>query len=402
MKKSSDEKIKIVWLCHFSNSDLQELLKPRKKVPEYAPWIKSMIRMFENDDTVEVHVVAQHEHLTFSKSFKSNGIHFHIIRKGIPLLGRRWPRFFKLDRLTDFAFWKWKVKKVVNRIQPDLIHLHGFENEFCGAILQFKGIYPVFITIQGFINHSKDQSETLNYRKANELKIIETFDNFGVRTKTMETDIRALNPKAQTFWHQYPMKIPSSKSTRKNYDVVFFARITKDKGIEDLIKAIKIVVEDFNYDLKACIIGGGNYAEFESLANDLGISNNIEWKGFLPTQQDVYDLAAQARISVLPTYHDIVSGTIIESLFLKVPVVAYDTGSIHEVNEHEPIIALVEKYNIQELAKSIHSLLGLEENLEERAEKGYKRVYEMFGESDEQIKEKVIAIYKDVIIKKVS
>lgn len=397
MISKGTKKHKVVWLCHFSNEQLQDVLKPLKRVPEYAPWIKSLIHLFENDDSIELHIVAQHEYLFLSKHFQYKGINYHIVRKGIPLLGRHWPRFFKWDRWTNYAFWKRKSRKLIKRIKPDLIHMHGFENEFCSTILQFKEDCPVFITIQGFVSQSKQQSKTLAIRKENELNIIRNFNHFGVRTKTMESDLKAINLEGQCYWHQYPIKVPKAREVDKIYDAVFFARITRDKGIVDLIKASAIIIKDFNPTFKLCVIGGGNYTEFKNLCEELNIANNVDWKGFLPTQQEVYNSAVQAKISVLPTYHDIVSGTIIESLFLKIPVVAYDTGSIHEVNEHEAIIELVAKFDIEGLAHAIHHLTSNEELINERAAKGYDRVMEMFGESDEEIKATILNIYSDVI-----
>lgn len=393
----TSKKNKVVWLCHFSNEQLQELVKPRKKVGEYAPWIKSLIHLFENDDTIELHIVAQHEYLMFSKHFQHKGINFHIVRKGIPLLGRHWPRFFKWDRWTDQAFWKKKSKKIIDKIKPDIIHMHGFENEFCNAIFQFKDRFPVFITIQGFIHQSKDESTITQKRKQNELAIIDQFKHFAVRTKTMKKDLLSLNPNASTHWHQYPLNIPSAKNTAKKYDVVFFARLTKDKGIEDLLRALQIVTQKYNPSIKVCIIGGGNISFYTSMANELGINHNLDWKGFLPTQQDVYNTVVQAKTTVLPTYHDIVSGTIIESLFLKVPVVAYNTGSIHEVNEHEQIIELVDKFDIDGLAKAINELSASEDLIKLRAEKGYHRVNEMFGHSDTEIRNEILTIYDKVV-----
>ena len=43
--------------------------------------------------------------------------------------------------------------------------------------------------------------------------------------------------------------------------------------------------------------------------------------------------AINARICVLPTYHDILPGTILESMFMKLPVIAYDVTGLSELND---------------------------------------------------------------------
>lgn len=210
-------------------------------------------------------------------------------------------------------------------------------------------------------------------------------------------DIKAFNPNINLFWNTYPKKkMEPIESTNKKYDFVFFARVTKDKGIVDLLKAFAII-KTKKPDITLCVIGGGNTEPFKSLAIELGVEKNITWAGFLPTQDDVHQIASQAKISVLPTYHDIISGTILESLFLKIPIVAYNVGSIHEVNEKEEIISLVDKLDIETLAKEMKYLLDNPDIRKDRAEKGYQRAYEMFAHSDEEIRKSLLNAYQIVI-----
>lgn len=386
------KKLKVVWLCHFSNAEVQKEIKPLKKVKEYAPWITNLIPLFENDDNVELHIVAQHDWLPQSKHYQKNGVHYHFIKKGIPFLGRHWPGFFRADAWTGFFVWKHKTRKIINTIKPDIIHLHGAENEFCTAITQFHGKYPVFITIQGFIHKSSVKSKLVEARSQKELEIVRMFRHFGYRTKTMGEDIKSINPEAVLHWHNYVIKLPTPVAAEKKYDLVFFARLSKDKGIEDLLQAVALIKKD-KPDISLCVIGGGKTDTLQSLAAELGIDKNIYWAGFLPTQEDVHKLAASARISVLPTYHDIIPGTIIESMYLKLPVVAYDVGSIHEVNEKEEIITLVEKHDIRGLANSIITLLNNPEEQKYLSISGCHRAAEMFKKNGDKVKDSLLEAY---------
>jgi glycosyltransferase involved in cell wall biosynthesis len=389
-------KLKVVWLCHVSNEEIQKEIRPLKRVPEYAPWITNLIPLFENDDSIELHIVAQHVWLPYSKYFKKNGVHYHFVRTGIPLIGRGWPHFFRADAMTNYYMWKRKARKIINKIKPDIIHMHGAENQFCTAITQFHDKYPVFITIQGFAHKSSVQSKHSQNRIHGELQIIKLFKHFGYRTKTMGADIKGINPEAVLHWHNYVIKLPTPVAAEKNYDLVFFARLSKDKGIEDILKAVALIKKE-KPDISLCVIGGGKTENLRELAAELGIEKNIYWAGFLPTQQDVHKVAASARISVLPTYHDIIPGTIIESMYLKLPVVAYDVGSIHEVNEKEKIISLVPKLNIKGLAIAIMEMLGEERLRRQRAERGFQRALEMFNVSGEDVRSQLYTAYAKVI-----
>ena len=317
----------------------------------------------------------------------------------MPVTGRHWPGFFKWDYISNFRKNKIITRKLVNNIKPDIIHLHGAENAYYSAtFLQFIDEYPSILTLQGFISKSSTkQTKLIKKRLDVEKEILERIKNAFYRTKTMAQNILAFNPEINLFWNTYPkIGIRPFHNITKKYDLVFFARISKDKGIEDLLKTVYIIQQK-KIDISLCVIGSGNIKAYKILADDLGIKNNVDWAGFLPTRDDVHKHASKAKICVLPTYHDIISGTILESMFLKLPVVAYNVGSIHEVNEKEEIISLVDKLDVEGLAKAILDLLN-DENLQKmRTEKGYQRAHEMFSHSDEEIRASLFKAYYTVI-----
>jgi glycosyltransferase involved in cell wall biosynthesis len=387
--------MKVVWLCHFSNQEVQHLLKPYKQVNEIAPWITSLAKIFEDLKDFELHIVSPCEYSSVDHHFVIRGIHYHFFNAHIPGLGRHWPGIFKLDYWTDFYLNKLKVRKIIKSIAPDILHLHGAEiANYSSTILQFINIYPVLVTIQGFISKT-EEIQDYQLRKAikYEKQILETFSHFGYRTKTMADDIRSFNPNAILHWHDYPYKEIIPIDTKKEFDIVFFARVSKDKGIEDLLKAIYILKRKMP-GMKVCIIGAGSSA-FIGMSDRLGLSDNIYWAGFLPTQNDVHKLASSAKISVLPTYHDIISGTVTESIFLKIPVVAYSVGSIPEINEKEECISLVNKGDVNALAEKILWLLINPEIRKLLSERAYKRANEMFD--NKKVPGDVLKAYKEVI-----
>lgn len=390
------EKLKVLWLCYFSNSEIQDQIKPYKRIGEFAPWINNMIKLFENDEEVELHVVSQHEWIAGYKHFIKNGVNYYFINKGIPIIGRHWPGFFRFDLWSDLFHTKKIIAGIVKKIRPEIIHMHGTENVFCTVITQFYHKYPVFITVQGFIHKSTVQDMVAKKRSKKELEIVKMFSHFGYRTKTMGKDIKVINPNAVLHWHNYPIQTIRPIINQKKYDLVFFARVTVDKGIVDLLKAVSLIRKK-KPNITLCVIGGGKLDPFIKLALELKINENIFWAGFLPSQEDVHKLASKAKISVLPTYEDLIPGTIIESLLLGLPIVAYDVGSIHEVNEQEKIISLVEKFDINGLAEAILLLLNDITMQEEIAEKGYKRAQELFVIGNNKIKADILHAYNEVI-----
>jgi len=394
---SHKKKLKVVWLCGFTNELVQQKINPRRRRGEIAPWINNLIQVFEHNQDIELHIITPHLHISKYKQFSHNGIFYHVFNQGIPLLGINWPPFFPMDLWTDYLLIKRKVRSIINRIKPDIIHLHGAENTFhTAAILQFHEKLPVFITIQGFINKSGAKGKRIVRRQERERKIYQTFSHFGYRTETMGNTIKEFNKNAVLHWHRYPIKPIEVGETEKIFDIVFFARLSKDKGIEDLLRAVS-QLKQAKEDISLCVIGGGKSDYLKELSESLDIQENITWAGFLPTQKDVHLLASKARISVLPTYNDIISGTIVESLLLGLPVVAYDVGSIHEINKNEEVISLLPKGDVNGLTNAINQLLSNSDLLSERSEKSRLRAVEMFLPDEQQIKQDILAAYGKVI-----
>lgn len=394
------QKIKVVWLCYFSNKEIQAYVKPFKKVNEGALWIPLSLKLLENDSRFEVYIISPHEYIRGLHRFTIRGIHYFFYNANMPLIGRHWPGFFKWDYISNFFTNKYITKYLVNKIKPDIIHLQGAENAYYSStVLPLLKKYPTILTIQGFISHvSSVQSKQLKKVIAIEQKIIQSIPVAFYRTQKMADDIKRINPKVMLFWNVYGSFNVSVDiiCDDKKYDVVYFARITKEKGIFDLLHAIAILKKTHPH-ISLYVFGGGNANEVKHYTYKLGIESNVNWVGFIPELKDLHKLAMQAKISVLPTYFDIIPGTIIESMFLGIPVVSYHTDSIPEINEKEEVISLVEKGNVHALAKAMQELLDNPELRNERSLKGIERANEMFVHEDEKIRLSLLKGYNYAI-----
>ena len=394
--------MKVVWICQFSNSTIQKYLPLVKMPPQYSTWITHLIEEFKELTEIELHIISPIRWLKNDFCFKLEGINYHFIKTGIPFISRHWPAFFKFDYFTNFYFNKKKIKKIVNSIKPDIINLHGAENPiYSSSIFNLKS-YPILITIQGFISLDLEAKDFQSHKRIKiEEKILKEFNHFGIRAKFMSEYISSFNPEARFYWFKYPFKSlisSSEKIEKETYDCVFFARITKDKGIEDLIKAISLVREEIP-DILLKIIGGGYNISYKNFLLDeikkRNLNSNITFLGFIPTQEDVHRIVAGAKITVLPTYNDVLPGTIIESLRMGIPVVAYSANGVVDFNSELEIIKLVNVGDINGLANLIVKLLKDKGIREKMSINGKYYVSNVFNNKVET--KKMIEAYKEVI-----
>lgn len=375
--------MKVVWICHFSNREIRKQLNPRSYVADFAPWISGLLKAFQGQDEVELHVISPHKYISGIHRWESEGVHYYFFNPFIPFWGRTWPSFFRWDIWTRFLGNKRKIKRFVDEIKPDLIHLHGFENAYYSeGVMQFEHKLPVFITIQGFATKIANyQGKLIDYRKRVEYQIIENFRHFGYRTQTMKEDLLAINPDAVMHWHKYFVDYPIFPRDNILYDIVIFAANPVSKGLADLVRALALLERDEGLEYSLLVIGSVALAarqEMDELAKETHIGDRISYLGYMETQAQALEKACTSRICVLPTRNDIIPGTIVESMYLGIPVIAYDTGSIHELNTDEEHVILVQIDDIEELARQIKSLLTNPQLQRSMAEKGMIHIRKIF------------------------
>ena len=399
-------KIRVVWLCHFANTEMKEYFK-MTNFNNSAPWIDLLIQLFKKVDTIDLHIVAPNVFTNRDCNFTKDNINYHFY-KFVPIpnnnkIVKRLVSIFKFDILTNYSWIKFKTSKIIKNINPDIIQLHGAENaqSYSAGILPLLNLYPVVTTIQGFVSQSTLTDRNTVQRIKIEKEIISKCLHFGIRTEDMKSVILNINPKAIFHFHNYPIEIPKivkdNIGNEEPIDCLFFARVCKDKGIEDLLKAISLVKEQLP-NVSLSVIGGTGayYLDYlKKMCLNLNITDNVSFLGFFPTQEEIFEYALKAKVCVLPTYHDIIPGTIIESMFMKLPVIAYKVGGIPELNNKLETVKLVEKFNVIQLAKKISELIGNVELRKQLAENAYENIKQNYN--NEAIPDKLESIYGEII-----
>ena len=393
------DKLKIVWICHFTDPQVQSVLKPWRRKAQFAPWITHTLKVFEDRDDLELHIVSPHEYISGVKEYENSGVHYHFFNPYIPIWGRHWPGFFKWDVWTNYTMNKRVVQRIVRSINPDVIHLQGAENPYYSSTaLQFLEVYPVVVNFQRFaldiIQNADEKSET---REKIEKELWENARYFTIRTQVMQSEFGSFRPDAKLYWVNYAGAEMPTGSPEKNYDIVFFSRINKIKGIEDLLEAIALLSRG-GHEFRACVIGpvSEQYLTFlKEKARKLGVQNLITWKGVLNSQRDVHIEAQKAKICVLPTHKDVIPGTIIESMQLGLPVVSYKAGSIPELNEERENVLLSDIGDIKGVADNILRLLTDEELYKTMSQRGIECIRERY--SNQNVLQQHLDCYREVI-----
>ncbi|MBU2025245.1 MAG: glycosyltransferase [Patescibacteria group bacterium] len=118
------------------------------------------------------------------------------------------------------------------------------------------------------------------------------------------------------------------RGERLNY-ALYFGRLVKEKGVDILIKSLKLVRDDF---LKLVIAGiGPEEKELKRLTERLGLKNRVDFMGF-KNKDDLALLIKRAKFVVYPSrWYENSPLTIYESMYFKRPVIASRIGGHPEL-----------------------------------------------------------------------
>ena len=126
-------------------------------------------------------------------------------------------------------------------------------------------------------------------------------------------------------------QIPNEPPTKK-YDVVFCSRLHPQKGIDSFLDVWKQVLA-MRSESQLAIIGNGSEqyeAYLKEKAKDLGISQSIEWLGYVNNEAK-FRIYSASRVFVHPTVFDNNGMVAAEALCSGLPVVMQDLPSLRSV-----------------------------------------------------------------------
>ncbi|WP_044172756.1 glycosyltransferase family 4 protein [Flectobacillus major] len=181
--------------------------------------------------------------------------------------------------------------------------------------------------------------------------------------------------------------------------VVLIARMIRDKGIDEFIRAALLLQPKWQYQACFSLIGGldpdspSAYLE-EELQQNL-IPDYLNWLGF---QADVREHLEQANIVVLPSYHEGLPKVLLEASAVGRAIVASDCAGCTALIQHGINGILVPIGDASQLAQQIHNLL---ENTELRLALGKAARLKVEQEfSQEIICQQFLMLYQAMLLGK--
>lgn len=230
-----------------------------------------------------------------------------------------------------------KLTKLVLPKSKLILFNHGWNYDFKSKLLKNKRKWKSCFNTY---------DEIIVLANAFKREIIEELQYSSEKIHTITTGI---NVSEYRNYH-----IQSRRSNKLN--ILFLSRIEKTKGIEELIKAIPIVLKKYP-QTHFNIAGTGSYLKYIE-TSDVYIRNkdNITLKGYVRGQNKL-KLLQESDVFAFPSFGEGCPVSVLEALAVGLPVIYTTVGALPDILNNQKHGILIKKKSVEELAFAIIKLI---------------------------------------------
>ncbi len=275
---------------------------------------------------------------------------------------------------------------------PDLIHAHWwFPSGVVGTWLASLSHRPLVTTLHGTdlrLAKKIGMSRPLLKRVLTQSVAVTTVSSW------LSSEVAALVSVPAPMVAPMPVAtekfVPGGYRERERF--LFAGRLNRQKGLGHLIRAMACMKQRALLD----VVGEGSMEqELRALAAELGVADRIAWMGQLK-QPDLVRLYQAATAVVVPSTDEGLGLVAAEALLCETPVVAFRSGGLTDVIQHERTGLLVEPGNVKELGAALDRVLSSPDFCADLGKAG--RMFALSAFAPESAARQYAGIYKRALV----
>jgi len=330
------------------------------------------------------------------------------------IIVKRYPPWYnileKVDGKYRPAFKALSLALAINsdRVDAEIIHFHTWYMSLAGFIA--KKLYDVKLIATVHSLEPKRPWKREALAEAYNLSLwlertgLEACDAVIAVSKAMKRDLVEIygieedkiaviyNGIDETRWRPIvDEKILKKYHIKKPY-ILFVGRLSKQKGIFNLLKAFKLLSDKASLVL---VTGKPDERkvvdEFEKAINEV---RNVVWINKMLKDEELIPLYTMASVFVCPSIYEPFGIVNLEAMATETPVVAFKTGGIPELVVDGETGILVRPGDVKELANALEYVLKNPEIGKVMGENGRKRVLQYFTWS--KVARETLKLYEKV------
>ena len=285
--------------------------------------------------------------------------------------------------------------------RPDLVHIHvssyrSFHRKYLLSMLPRNFRVPYIVHI-----HSGAFERFIKEKKRHEKLVRRMLDRAGaviVLSETWQRILKAytVNPNVWVLYNTASQKrLLTQKIVKKpgRIRVLFFGRLTREKGVYDLLESIPDVIKQHPTVLFR-LAGDGDLDRVTELLKKKDLANHVENLGWI-SGDDKNVHFAEADIYVLPSYTEGMPGSLLEAMACGLPVVTTKIGGIPDAVNQGENGYLIEPGDVRALTESLCRLCESSEQREKMGTASLRIYHERF-DTEKIINKLIHEIYQKV------
>jgi glycosyltransferase involved in cell wall biosynthesis len=276
-------------------------------------------------------------------------------------------------------------------MQPDVVHAHWwFPSGLVGTWLSKLSHTPLVTTLHG---SDVRFARSISMSRPAFRHVLQTSAATTAVSRWLAHEAQALVSAPAPVVAPMPVatELFSPGGTRKKDTLLFVGRLTKQKGLDLLLQSLAKLPEAISLD----VIGAGDERQpLENLARELGVASRVRWHGTKP-QDALVQAYRSATALVVPSADEGLGLVAVEAMLCDAPVVAFESGGLPDVVQHDRTGLLVRERSADSLADAITQLLAREDRGQALGAAG--RMHALATFAPESVARRYIDIYRAAI-----
>ena len=252
-----------------------------------------------------------------------------------------------------------RMMGIIRKIKPEIVYIESFHTWNYPIMLYCKRNKIVLAcSLNDVILHEGDSH--IFIKKMFNASQVKLADRVVMRSKNGLENAQKLYPKYKKkmyrvdLWYTFPEYCPPKGNT-----ILFFGRMNRYKGIDNLYQLIKETPE-LNY----VVAGKADDSDMEVIRKMEELPN-VDLQNLVIPYNDMHDYFYNARCIVLPYKSATQSGVILDASKHSRPAVAFKVGALGEQIIDGKTGLLAEPENVAELLEKVKSIVSMPEELYE-------------------------------------
>ena len=266
-----------------------------------------------------------------------------------------------------YVLWSRHIKKLINRINPDILHAHWASSY--GFLAALSGFHLFILSVWGS-DISIFPKKLWITKKILEFSLNRADIVTATSSALAEDTKNYIDGNKQVHVIPFGVNINQFTSVKKDYRIDDFCvgivkNLEKNYGIEFLIRAVEIVIKK-GHKCRLIIVGDGSLRKkLVQLCDEIRISDFVTFTGKIPNHMVVSHLHS-FDVFVVPSLSESFGVSALEASSCGIPVIASDIGGLPEVIVDGETGYLIPPRNEAAIAEKIIKLIeepGLRQNL---------------------------------------